>query len=138
MKIIHDMESAVRPPEVQIGPTGRWMHYDITPVTVKRDGEDDYDAYQYDGYWFDLGEFEALEAGTLPDGAQWDDRLHAVYRRALHHVTDDLYMIANRMVRDTDSDDWRDYRRALDAWNESVSAMADGYSMNVPKLPEAP
>ena len=24
------------------------------------------------------------------------------------------------------------------AWNESVSAMADGYSTNVPKLPEAP
>ena len=87
---------------------------------------------------FDLGEFEALEAGILPDGAQWDDRLHAVYRLALHRVTDDLYMIANRMVRDTDSDDWRDYRRALDAWNESVSTMVDGYSTNVPKLPEAP
>lgn len=134
MKTTTGIRGSARPADHISGPTGCWVHYNI----VKSTDSDEHDVWTYDGLWFEVGEYENVERGLLPAGEVWTTETHLIFRTAQHRRTDDLYMIANRMVRDTDSDDWRDYRRALDAWNESVSAMADGYSTNVPKLPEAP
>lgn len=69
----------------------------------------------------------------------WTPSLHAVYRRELHRRTDDLYVLAQRMVRDgADKTAWEDYMKALDDWNRAVSAMATGFSTAEPPLPAQP
>jgi hypothetical protein len=81
-------------------------------------------------------EYAMLKKGSC---SYWTPSLHAVYRRELHRRTDDLYVLAQRMVRDgADKTAWEDYMKALDDWNRAVSAMATGFSTAEPPLPAQP
>ena len=110
------------------------MHYNI----VQSMDEDEHDVWTYDGLWFEVGEYEMVQNGNLPQGAEWNAELHSIFRNAVHRRTDDLYNMAYRNKRSSSSADWDTYISALDTWNADVSALATDYSTTVPELPNIP
>lgn len=125
-----------RPDDHISGPTGCWIHYNAIQNEADENNEV---TWTYDGIWFDLGEYEQVQRGLLPAGAEWDAQLHLIFRTAQHRKTDDLYNLAYRSKRTaTDPTVWSTYISALDTWNDAVSALASTYSTAVPDLPEIP
>lgn len=135
MRMMKGLRGSTRPAEQVDGPTGSWLHFHI----AEGKDEDDAVVWTYDGVWFELGELESVENGVLPDGAQWTEEVHCIFRRAQHRRTDDLYGRAYRSKRTAaDPAPWTAYITALDEWNDAVSALAGDFSTDVPALPTAP
>lgn len=134
MKTTTGIRGSARPADHISGPTGCWVHYNI----VQSMDEDEHDVWTYDGLWFEVGEYEMVQNGNLPQGAEWNAELHSIFRNAVHRRTDDLYNMAYRNKRSSSSADWDTYISALDTWNADVSALATDYSTTVPELPNIP
>ena len=128
------IHGSAKPADHINGPTGCWVHYNI----VQSMDEDEHDVWTYDGLWFEVGEYEMVQNGNLPQGAEWNAELHSIFRNAVHRRTDDLYNMAYRNKRSSSSADWDTYISALDTWNADVSALATDYSTTVPELPNIP
>ena len=128
------IHGSAKPADHINGPTGCWVHYNIVQST----DEDEHDVWIYDGIWFEVGEYEMVQNGNLPVGAEWNDELHRIFRNAVHRKSDDLYNMAYRNKRSSSTADWDTYISALDTWNSAVSALATDYSTTVPELPIAP
>jgi hypothetical protein len=124
-----------RPTDTTDGATVRIVRDNIRKEIVT--GEDGpREEYVYTEYRLTPAEYTLLEQGKL---TEWNAPLHSIYRRHLHRKTDDLYAMAQRMVRDgADKTAWEDYMKALDDWNRAVSAMATGFSTAEPPLPAQP
>ena len=135
MKAIEGMNGMTKPAEHIAGPTGCWVHYDIVQNPEDENGNI---TWTYDGLWFEVGEYEMVQNGNLPQGAEWNAELHSIFRNAVHRRTDDLYNMAYRNKRSSSSADWDTYISALDTWNADVSALATDYSTTVPELPNIP
>ena len=129
------MNGMTKPAEHIAGPTGCWVHYDIVQNPEDENGNI---TWTYDGLWFEVGEYEMVQNGNLPQGAEWNAELHSIFRNAVHRRTDDLYNMAYRNKRSSSSADWDTYISALDTWNADVSALATDYSTTVPELPNIP
>ncbi len=135
MDILSDVRSNVRQDDVAVGPTGVRYSYNA----VRYDATADTEAYwSCSQFWFPLGEYEMVQNGNLPQGAEWNAELHSIFRNAVHRRTDDLYNMAYRNKRSSSSADWDTYISALDTWNADVSALATDYSTTVPELPNIP
>ena len=135
MDILSDVRSNVRQDDVAVGPTGVRYSYNA----VRHDATADTEAYwSCSQFWFPLGEYEMVQNGNLPQGAEWNAELHSIFRNAVHRRTDDLYNMAYRNKRSSSSADWDTYISALDTWNADVSALATDYSTTVPELPNIP
>ncbi len=66
----------------------------------------------------------------------WTPAMHRAFRQHQHDRTLSLYDMARRKSRRDAS--WNAYIADLDAWNDAVSALADGYGTDVPPLPPEP
>lgn len=90
------------------------------------------------GYLISQEELEGVHNGRLPQGFAWNDFLHKMFRTYQHQRADNEYIYAQRMYRSSNDVKWTDYIQALDDWNASVSATANGYSVNIPDMPVRP
>lgn len=90
------------------------------------------------GYVLSTDDLNLIQNGHLPNGYQWNEVLHKIFRTYQHQRADNEYVYAQRMLRKTENQEWQGYIDELDQWNESVSALADTFSVNVPDMPARP
>ena len=136
MKTIETITCSAKPAEYVSGPTGAWVHLNITQNEPDEEGNV---SWTCKGIWFDGGEYEQVQNGMLPTGEEWTAELHPIFRTAQHRRTDDLYNMAYRCKRTAvNPTPWTEYISALDAWNDAVSALATDLSVDVPELPAVP
>ena len=137
MEILTQVVCSSKPVVINKCATGTRYSYNIRKEEIKTEGEKS-TVWRCDQYWLQGNEYENIQNGILPEGAEWKDHpeLHTIFREAQHSRTDPLYAMAYRKRRMSASEKWDDYITALDKWNSDVSALAKKFSTAVPELPE--
>lgn len=129
-----EIESAARQPPMIVGPTVTLVYSDERIIEETDEEGTVQTLYQYTLRRFARGEYELVQAGSLPSGVEWDDALRGIERAT-------LYDEADRMISKygTDVPD-KTLRQAWIAYKHAVRATQDapGYPQTVeyPSRPE--
>ena len=124
--------SATRQPPMIVGPTVTLVYTDERISNTEEDGIIS-TVYQYTQYRFDRGEYELVQVGSLPSGAEWDDVLRGIERAT-------LYDEADRMINKYSTDVPDDAKRnAWIAYKHAVRETqgAEGYPLTA-EYPDRP
>ena len=78
---ITEARSGIKPPAMIAGPSVTLVNRDIRQET-REDEMGTIAEYVYTQYRFEAGEYEAVRAGILPEGAAWDAELRRIERSA--------------------------------------------------------
>ena len=127
-------QSNTRPEEVTVGQTVVIIRDSIEQITIPGEEGETETAWQWTETRLTPLEYESLQNGAWR--GPWTPATHKAFRQHQHDRTLGLYDLARRKAKADPS--WETYIEQLDAWNEAVSALADGYGTNVPDLPEQP
>lgn len=120
--------------DVEIGTPLIRIFESAQPVTITDDSGMTSEKYLCEIIMMDSAEYQSLLNGTWM--GPWSEVTHRLFREHQHNRTTSLMAMAVRKAKTDER--YNDYIAALDAWNASVSALADGFSTIVPDLPEMP
>ena len=128
-------QSNAEPEWITVGQTVVIIRDNIQQIEIPgEEGETDI-AWQWDETRLSPVEYGELQKGHWK--GPWTANTHKVFREYQHDRTIGLYDLAARKAR-SDASTWEPYILALDAWNAQISALAEGYSTDVPDLPAQP
>lgn len=126
--------SIVKQPHKIVGPTVTIVNTNEVQGT-EQDEEGVLTPYfEYDSYRFKAGEYELVQVGFLPAGAEWDDVLRSIERKELYDYADGMIAKYTTDVPDSEKRDaWVTYKHEVRTTQE-----AEGYPRTVsyPARPE--
>lgn len=128
-----------KPAEIEHNGRKVYIRTDIQRITIEREGEDSYQAWQYQETVLESSEYNALSIGSW--SGEWTEPVRSVERYILHSATTDDTMQALRKLREDDKTyDWQGQLDKLDAYNKAIedTKTQPGYPQTVeyPEYPE--
>lgn len=119
--------STTRQPPMMVGPTVTLVNTDERVTNQMNEDGTATTIYQYTQYRFARGEYELVQVGSLPSGAEWDDVLRGIERATLYDDADKMISKYTTDVPDTAKRDaWVAYKHAV-----RETQRAQGYPQEV-------